>query len=36
MTSGHFAMAFDASFLLALLLLILGAGLLRLAICSRR
>ena len=29
MTSGHFAMAFDASFLLALLLLILGAGLLR-------
>lgn len=29
MTAGHFAMAFDASFLLALLLLILGAGLLR-------
>lgn len=29
MTSGHFALAFDESFLLALLLLILGAGLLR-------
>jgi POT family proton-dependent oligopeptide transporter len=29
MTFGHFALAFDASFLLALLLLILGAGLLR-------
>ena len=29
MTAGHFAMAFDASFLLALLLLIAGAGLLR-------
>ena len=29
MTGGHFALAFDASFLLALLLLILGAGLLR-------
>lgn len=29
MTAGHFAMAFDASFLLALLLLILGAGLMR-------
>lgn len=29
MTAGHFAMAFDASFLLALVLLILGAGLLR-------
>ena len=29
MTAGHFALAFDASFLLALLLLILGAGLLR-------
>ena len=29
MTAGHFAMAFDASFVLALLLLILGAGLLR-------
>jgi POT family proton-dependent oligopeptide transporter len=29
MTAGHFAMAFDASFLLALLLLILGAGLFR-------
>ncbi len=29
MTAGHFAMAFDASFLLALLLLILGAGALR-------
>lgn len=29
MTCGHFALAFDASFLLALLLLILGAGLLR-------
>ncbi len=29
MTAGHFAMAFDASFLLALLLLVLGAGLLR-------
>jgi POT family proton-dependent oligopeptide transporter len=29
MSAGHFAMAFDASFLLALLLLILGAGLLR-------
>jgi POT family proton-dependent oligopeptide transporter len=29
MTCGHFALAFDASFLVALLLLILGAGLLR-------
>ncbi len=29
MTAGHFAMAFDASFLLAMLLLILGAGALR-------
>jgi proton-dependent oligopeptide transporter, POT family len=29
MSAGHFAMAFDASFLLALLLLICGAGLLR-------
>ena len=29
MTAGHFAMAFDSSFLLALLLLVLGAGLLR-------
>lgn len=29
MTAGHFALAFDQSFLLALLLLILGAGLLR-------
>jgi POT family proton-dependent oligopeptide transporter len=29
MTSGHFSLAFDRSFLLALLLLILGAGLLR-------
>lgn len=29
MTAGHFAMAFDASFLVALLFLILGAGLLR-------
>ncbi len=29
MTAGHFAMAFDASFLLALLCLILGAGALR-------
>lgn len=29
MTAGHFCMAFDASFLLALLLLILGAGFLR-------
>ena len=29
MTAGHFAMAFDVSFLLALLLLVLGAGLLR-------
>lgn len=29
MTGGHFALAFDASFLLALLLLIVGAGLLR-------
>ena len=29
MTGGHFAMAFDASFLLALVLLVLGAGLLR-------
>ena len=29
MTAGHFCMAFDASFLLALLLLILGAGCLR-------
>lgn len=29
MTAGHFAMAFDQSFLLALLLLILGAGCLR-------
>ena len=29
MTGGHFALAFDQSFLLALLLLILGAGLLR-------
>ncbi|MBY9063615.1 peptide MFS transporter [Sphingomonas yunnanensis] len=29
MTAGHFALAFDASFLLALLLLIVGAGLLR-------
>lgn len=29
MTCGHFALAFDASFLLALLFLILGAGLLR-------
>lgn len=29
MTAGHFAMAFDASFLPALLLLVLGAGLLR-------
>ena len=29
MTGGHFCMAFDQSFLLALLLLILGAGLLR-------
>jgi POT family proton-dependent oligopeptide transporter len=29
MTAGHFCMAFDASFLLALLLLIIGAGLLR-------
>jgi proton-dependent oligopeptide transporter, POT family len=29
MTAGHFCMAFDASFLLALLLLILGAGTLR-------
>lgn len=29
MTAGHFAMAFDKSFLLALLLLILGAGLMR-------
>jgi len=29
MTCGHFALAFDRSFLLALLLLILGAGLLR-------
>jgi POT family proton-dependent oligopeptide transporter len=29
MTAGHFALAFDESFLLALLLLILGAGLLR-------
>jgi POT family proton-dependent oligopeptide transporter len=29
MTAGHFAMAFDVSFLLALLLLILGAGALR-------
>lgn len=29
MTAGHFAMAFDRSFLLALLLLILGAGALR-------
>jgi POT family proton-dependent oligopeptide transporter len=29
MTAGHFAMAFDQSFFLALLLLILGAGLLR-------
>ncbi len=29
MTTGHFALAFDASFLMALLLLICGAGLLR-------
>ena len=29
MTAGHFALAFDVTFLLALLLLILGAGLLR-------
>lgn len=29
MTAGHFALAFDATFLVALLLLILGAGLLR-------
>jgi proton-dependent oligopeptide transporter, POT family len=29
MTAGHFALAFDRSFLIALLLLILGAGLLR-------
>ena len=29
MTAGHFALAFDASFLVALLLLVLGAGLLR-------
>ncbi|MEG3125110.1 peptide MFS transporter [Sphingomonas sp. GB1N7] len=29
MTAGHFSLAFDASFLLALLLLIVGAGLLR-------
>jgi POT family proton-dependent oligopeptide transporter len=29
MTAGHFSLAFDRSFLLALLLLILGAGLLR-------
>lgn len=29
MTAGHFCMSFDASFLLALLLLILGAGFLR-------
>ena len=29
MTAGHFALAFDASFLIALLLLICGAGLLR-------
>jgi POT family proton-dependent oligopeptide transporter len=29
MTAGHFALAFDESFLLALLLLILGAGMLR-------
>ncbi len=29
MTAGHFCMAFDASFLLAMLLLILGAGFLR-------
>jgi POT family proton-dependent oligopeptide transporter len=29
MTAGHFALAFDASFLVALLLLILGAGFLR-------
>jgi POT family proton-dependent oligopeptide transporter len=29
MTAGHFSMAFDASFLLALLLLIVGAGLMR-------
>jgi POT family proton-dependent oligopeptide transporter len=29
MTAGHFAMAFDSSFLLALLLLILGAGFVR-------
>lgn len=29
MTAGHFALAFDASFLLALLLLILGAGFVR-------
>lgn len=29
MTAGHFALAFDASFLIALLLLILGAGLVR-------
>ncbi len=29
MTAGHFSLAFDGSFLLALLLLILGAGLLR-------
>jgi proton-dependent oligopeptide transporter, POT family len=29
MTSGHFALAFDATFLVALLLLIVGAGLLR-------
>ena len=29
MTAGHFCMAFDQSFLLALLLLILGAGCLR-------
>lgn len=29
MTAGHFAMAFDATFLLALVLLVVGAGLLR-------
>lgn len=29
MTAGHFAMAFDATFLLALVLLVIGAGLLR-------
>ena len=29
MTAGHFSMAFDASFLLALVLLVFGAGLLR-------